>query len=481
MLQLISLAFYKILYMSIVGSILGVLTMLVTKLVNTKITAKWKCFILIIPLLFFIVPINRIEITSKNNLAVSQAVDQFERVLNVDTIHINEKSIEIKNNVQTVSNAKPKIQNILYKTIPIIWFIGLSVYALLFIIKNIILMIKVKNSYIVQDYRVNNILNKCTSKLKIKKKFKLCLLDENSSPCIYGLIHPKILLPKDFLSKEDDIIKNVFLHEISHYKRKDMITNFVLLTMTIIHWFNPFTYIFFRRIRREMELATDEIALNNMTKSEKKQYGFTLISLLQTYENKRNIVKTLCIVDSNKNMEQRIKMIKRTDKNILIRIILGFISFIAIMICVLPFTVKTSAYEDNKEKSANTNNEEALNNSLDGKWIPFMAEYNGEEVPLSYYYGSGISEYGGSLAINGDGTYTEFIGVYSSDEIDDKVGKYINIDSNTITLISNSGEKKQLKLIENKNDYINTNVSIDEEKSAVLTSEDNMENIYFRK
>ena len=93
-------------------------------------------------------------------------------------------------------------------------------------------------------------------------------------------MHPKILVPEGFTEKEDEIIENVFMHELSHYKRKDMITNFILIIITSLHWFNPFVYALFKKIRQEMELATDEIALSKMNQDEKKRYGLTLINLL---------------------------------------------------------------------------------------------------------------------------------------------------------------------------------------------------------
>ena len=162
-------------------------------------------------------------------------------------------------------------------------------------------------------------------------------------------------------------------------------------------------------------------------------------------------------------MEQRIKIIKRTGTNIYLKRIVGIVSLIVIIICSLPFIIKTSAYE---------NNVISASNSIEGKWVPYMAKKNEEEIPLSYIYGSGVTEYGGSLNVNEDGTYTEFIGVYSPDIIDSKMGEYEKIDDNVITLISNCGDTKEFVMLEN----VNT-----EGKTAVLKSERNNEYIYFKK
>ena len=77
MIEIITPIFYKVLYMSVLGTILGILAMVITKIFNTKITAKWKCFILIIPLLLLVIPINRIEINTKSNIPISQTIDKF--------------------------------------------------------------------------------------------------------------------------------------------------------------------------------------------------------------------------------------------------------------------------------------------------------------------------------------------------------------------------------------------------------------------
>ena len=60
--EIISPIFYKILYMSIIGTILGILILILTKLFDSKLSAKWKSLMWILPLLFLMIPIQRIEI-----------------------------------------------------------------------------------------------------------------------------------------------------------------------------------------------------------------------------------------------------------------------------------------------------------------------------------------------------------------------------------------------------------------------------------
>ena len=122
-----------------------------------------------------------------------------------------------------------------------------------------------------------------------------------------------------------------------------------------------------------------------------------------------------------------------------------------------------------KEKS--TKQEEEIN-KLVGKWIPFKAEYNGEQISLRSIYGSGI-EYGGELILNHNGTYTEFIGIYSEETMNDLQGTY-NIYGNgeKALLKSNNGETKVLECLESSN--INSN------ETTIVERLENGTCIYFK-
>jgi hypothetical protein len=100
------------------------------------------------------------------------------------------------------------------------------------------------------------------------------------------------------------------LHELSHYKRRDGFLNALLLALQTVYWFNPLTWGLFMLIRQDMELANDAAVLKNMNADEKKQYSLSLVEVLASYGQPTLMPKLLCMVDSEKNIERRIKMIK---------------------------------------------------------------------------------------------------------------------------------------------------------------------------
>ncbi len=332
--NLISPVFYKIVYMSIVGSVLGMAILCITKLFDSKLSAKTKCLMWLIPLLFLMTPVNRIQITTTKDFGITSVMTKLEDSLNevpmakennaptsseeIQNQSMNQENAPIVQQEEKIASSKMNATNrtiTIYEILPMLWFFGMGMSIVMVLLGNVLLNRRVSHAINLQDSGVRLILMKCKRRLQITKKVEIRLHNQNVSPCIYGILKPKILVSEEFLkNSSSEVIENVFLHELSHYKRKDMITNYILLIMTAIHWFNPFVYRFFKKIRQEMELATDEIALSRMDGEEKKQYGRTLIDLLQTYETERITTKLLCITDDNKNMERRIRKIKLSTK-----------------------------------------------------------------------------------------------------------------------------------------------------------------------
>lgn len=95
-----------------------------------------------------------------------------------------------------------------------------------------------------------------------------------ATPTVYGLIHPQILLPREYA--EDDF-KLILMHETAHIKRKDNLWRIVALATACVHWFNPLTWLFLKTFLTNMELACDEAVLKQCTGEEKNRYAEMLL------------------------------------------------------------------------------------------------------------------------------------------------------------------------------------------------------------
>lgn len=71
------------------------------------------------------------------------------------------------------------------------------------------------------------------------QKMQLLALPLLKSPIIYGLWKPFILIPNTLELSETEW-RYILLHEVNHYRHKDLYIKFLLHIICIIYWWNPF-------------------------------------------------------------------------------------------------------------------------------------------------------------------------------------------------------------------------------------------------
>ena len=74
----------------------------------------------------------------------------------------------------------------------------------------------------------------------------------------------------------------MLLHELQHYKHKDILVGYLINTANVFYWFNPLIGYFLKKIRQERELACDSAVLQLLKETEYKSYGNTLINFAET-------------------------------------------------------------------------------------------------------------------------------------------------------------------------------------------------------
>ena len=132
-----------------------------------------------------------------------------------------------------------------------------------------------------------------------------------SSPLMTRVFKPVLLLPEAALT--DEQLRNVVLHEITHYKRKDMLVKWFSLFVKSIHFFNPAVYFVCRQLDEECEICCDAAVVKNMSRESELSYVNTILSLLSESTSKR-VPLTTGMAGSKETLKKRFLLIKNKKR-----------------------------------------------------------------------------------------------------------------------------------------------------------------------
>lgn len=169
----------------------------------------------------------------------------------------------------------------------LLWMAGfLAAVAYRLLIQRKFALLLKKEATLCRDESRMQLLQHCRVKLGIDHDVHMIETDLVASPSLYGLRKQTLLLPRALNNGLDPVDwKYIFLHELSHIKRKDLTVNRVLDFLLLLHWFNPVLWFAERSIREDQELACDSLALTRIAPEEKRAYATTLIKMLQFWRS----------------------------------------------------------------------------------------------------------------------------------------------------------------------------------------------------
>lgn len=99
--------------------------------------------------------------------------------------------------------------------------------------------------------------------------------DNIKTPFIMGFIRPKIYIPFRLSEKE---FSYILCHEKYHIKRHDNIIKIIAFFILIIYWFNPFIWLAYFYMNKDMEMSCDEKVILEMGVDSIKGYSYSLLS-----------------------------------------------------------------------------------------------------------------------------------------------------------------------------------------------------------
>ena len=161
-----------------------------------------------------------------------------------------------------------------------------------------------------------SLLEDCKALMGVRTPVALVETEGVKSPTLFGFVRPRMLLPTGLASSfTHDELRHVFLHELAHIKRLDILTGWVALVLQTLHWFNPLVWLAFHRLRADRELACDALALSYARTGERESYGLTIIKLLERFGQPVCGPNLAGILENKKQIKERINMIAKFHKS----------------------------------------------------------------------------------------------------------------------------------------------------------------------
>ena len=103
------------------------------------------------------------------------------------------------------------------------------------------------------------------------------LSDKITSPAVFGIIKPKILIPTGYDNFDKSNIEYVLKHERAHIKSGDNLLRIIAFITAALHWFNPLVWLFLKCFLSDTEYACDEKILSGLNGEERKKYAEVLV------------------------------------------------------------------------------------------------------------------------------------------------------------------------------------------------------------
>ena len=150
------------------------------------------------------------------------------------------------------------------------------------------------------------------------------------TPMLLGIIRPVLLLPAQ--TEDDQTLAWIFRHELTHFRRQDILYKWFAAVVLAIHWFNPLTIWMGREVAMRCEGSCDEQVVKGLGQEERKTYGKTLIALAGQ-EISWEVPLTTGMSLGKKQLKNRLLGILNQRRNAAVALVLTLLLMIALCGC----------------------------------------------------------------------------------------------------------------------------------------------------
>lgn len=299
--------FKAIMVTSFIGTVLTLFLVVIKPITKRYFTSSWHYYMWLVVLIVMIMPI-RISLPESAHY-ISQSAYQNSHNQSVENKPIRVVNEDYQLNPQTAERTynNPDTQKLVtyagLNVISLVWLVGVLVIFAFKLIGYMIFLIRLrKYSDIISCPELRNFTD---------KNITTRISDKISSPLMIGVFKPTLLLPKIQMTEEE--LGNVLAHEMTHFRRRDILYKWFVGIVKCIHWFNPAVYYISAQADIECEISCDLSVVKEMSDDEEKCYINTILNLLCA-GNKKTAGLTTGMTGNKRTLKKRFTMIKNRKR-----------------------------------------------------------------------------------------------------------------------------------------------------------------------
>lgn len=336
-----------LLSLSVSGTLLLLIILGLKPFYKNKFSKRWQYYIWIIAALRFLLPLAS-DITIVGGLfekfdtaAITSEVSTIQNTPVSENTNTSEvKPLPTNQDITTeIAMHEP------FNRYVCLFFIWSALALVLFVRKitiyqSFVQYIKAGNTE-VSDIKILNLLSDCEEKLNMKTRVELSYNPLIASPMIIGFFRPGIVLPVGEIGDKE--LSYIFLHELIHYKQRDLFYKWLIQIVVCAHWFNPFLYLLEKEVNKSCELSCDEKVISILDDEARREYGDTLLFFLKSNNLYKSSLASVTLTEGAEQLKERLGAIMNFQKKTKWGI---FISLLLTAMLICGFTVSGAYVAD---------------------------------------------------------------------------------------------------------------------------------------
>src|ERR1043166_4314461 len=312
--QFVAVAFDWVWRNSLYGSVLIILVLLSQSVFERFLTPRWRYFLGLLVLIRLVLPFSPAASFSLFNLATPAAKTPGPILLPSPLPAAD----FVSRPLPAASHSEVQLPETTRRTSPLnwmvvarnVWLAGLLAGVSMVWWRHFRFMRRLAGASVLREPHFLLLLKSCQATLGVRRNVRLVIVPQLRIPAVAGLFRPCLLLPEGLIARLDENeLRLIFLHELAHLKRGDILLNWIMIGVQSLYWFNPLVWLALRRLRADRELVCDSMVLSHLVSDDRRAYGHTLIKLLADFSKTDGCPGLVPVINHRSEIKRRMIMI----------------------------------------------------------------------------------------------------------------------------------------------------------------------------